>query len=90
MKVCVDCECEHANDLERCPHCGGELRKRSISEAMMALIEEGEKGSTTSPLTCPRCDTKVAIRGLRGVCPNCGAKITKAADADGRPVLIRA
>lgn len=85
MKICVECKRDHAGDLERCALCGGELRKRSISEAMIELTEE----STAAKLPCPRCDTKVELSEPRGPCSSCRALLAKAADADGRPVLTR-
>jgi uncharacterized protein with PIN domain len=85
MKICVECMREPAGDLEHCPHCGGELRHRSISEAMIELTEE----NAVTDLQCPQCGAKVAPRSPRSKCPSCGVIIAKAYDAEGRRVLIR-
>jgi rRNA maturation endonuclease Nob1 len=39
MKICVQCDSENADELERCSLCGVELRKRSVSDAINTLFE---------------------------------------------------
>jgi ribosomal protein S27AE len=89
MKICVDCNCDQADELEHCAHCGGELRHRSISEALIDLKKSGEVEAEVVRLPCPRCGAEVTLIEHRCVCSNCRAKISKAADAEGRPVLIK-
>jgi DNA-directed RNA polymerase subunit RPC12/RpoP len=89
MKICVECGSEHDDDLGRCTFCGGDLRKRSVSDAINTLLEEGERESAGSRYPCPRCGASVLLRERRGTCSNCGIMLEKSTDADGRPLLIR-
>ncbi|WP_155897730.1 hypothetical protein [Methanomassiliicoccus luminyensis] len=43
VKVCLSCELEVENGTEKCPVCGGELRKRTVGDAIVNLFEASEK-----------------------------------------------
>lgn len=84
MRICIECGREQVDDLGRCIQCGGELRKRTISEAVIELADELRKENA-----CPRCGTSVPLRGREGVCVSCGAFITKIDDSEGKLALTR-
>ncbi len=43
MKVCTECNSSEADEAEQCKVCGAELRKRSISEAVIDLLSTSKK-----------------------------------------------
>jgi hypothetical protein len=89
MKICVDCNCDQVDELKRCAHCGGKLRKRTISEALIELRREDVLENEVVKLPCPHCGAKITLIEHRCVCSHCGKKVSKEADVDGQPVLIK-
>lgn len=43
VKVCPMCELELANELEKCPVCGGDLRKRTVGDVILSLFDRPDK-----------------------------------------------
>jgi hypothetical protein len=84
MRICVDCGEEYAEALNRCIQCGGEIRKRTISEAMIELVDEAERDRNL----CPECGTITAFHGRGGECAECVASIARTID-NGHLLLIR-
>lgn len=89
MKICGTCEREVDDRLDRCPGCGGELQRRSISDAINELMAKGEAESAASRSPCPKCGELISLRGPRTACPNCGAVIVRTAVSSSQLVLTR-
>jgi hypothetical protein len=89
MRICVVCGSEHADDVVLCPYCGGELRKRSISDAINLLLEAEEKANASARFPCPHCGASVLTKQRGGTCPNCGITLNRRAEADDHTALIR-
>jgi rRNA maturation endonuclease Nob1 len=77
MWVCVDCGYVHDYDAEGCIYCGGRLRKRTLSEGIIALFDWHDVEMACAKVLCSRCNKNVTLKAPSTICPSCGHKMTK-------------
>jgi uncharacterized OB-fold protein len=74
MWVCSQCGALYGDNISRCIECGGQTRRRTISEGLDELFD-GERKAAIKLVTCPQCKEEVCLFPPHNLCPLCYSKL---------------